>query len=106
MAVSALGDLMREEVTADETEDSAPTYQPSLLGWRLNAGEAVWGWLPVTRAPPLGADALFLSATYPVGTGLRCTRSVQLAVSAQNRTDTIVLEHDAETAELAEPRPA
>jgi hypothetical protein len=105
IAVSANGELTREETAAVESEDSAPTYQPNLLGWRLISGEAIWDWLPATRAPPLGADALFFSATYPVG-GLRCTRSVQLAVSAQNRADSIVLEHDAETAELAEPGPA
>jgi hypothetical protein len=106
IAVGANGELMRDETEVNGTEDRAPTYHPSLLGWRLGGGEAIWDWLPVTRAPPLGADALFLSATYPVRGGLCCTRSVQLAVSAQNRTDTMVLEHDAETSELTEPGPA
>jgi hypothetical protein len=81
-------------------------YWMLVLGWRLSASEAIWDWLPVTRAPPLGADELFLSATYPVREGLRCTRYVQLAVSALNRTDTMILEHDADTSELAEPGPA
>jgi hypothetical protein len=106
IAVGATGELMREETAADEAEEGALTYQPNLLGWRMSGGEAIWYWLPVTRAPPLGADALFLSATYPVREALTCTRSVQFAVSALNRTDSMVLEHDAETSELVEPGPA
>jgi hypothetical protein len=106
IAVGANGELIREEASPHETEDNTPTCQPNVLGWKLSTSEAVWDWLPATKAPPLGSDALFLTATYPMCTRLQCTRSVRLAVRAQNRMDAIVLEHDAEAAELAELGPA
>jgi hypothetical protein len=106
MAIGADGEMMREEMPADETANGAPTYEPNLLGWRLSDSEAIWDWLPVRRVPPLGADALLLSVKYPARAGLRCTRSIQLAVGSEDRTDIMVLEHEAEIAELAGPGPA